>query len=371
MTLSFAAEDLAPDELARRVLDWFDRHGRHDLPWQHPATPYRVWVSEVMLQQTQVTTVIPYFLRFVERFADVASLAAAPVDEVLHLWSGLGYYARARNLHKAAQLMVAEHGGELPETLEAVMALPGLGRSTAGAILSLGRHQHHPILDGNCKRVWARYGAVTGHPAQPATANLLWAMAERYTPAERCRDFNQAIMDLGATLCTRSRPDCAGCPLREGCVALAQGNPQAYPEPRPRKTLPVRAVRMLVLQSEEGVLLLKRPPTGIWGGLWSLPECEPGDDWRELCRREWGVEPVEAQPLPAFSHTFSHFRLDVEPLWVRVSERPGVMEGPERVWYNSRSPDALGVAAPVSRLLEALEEGEVDGEDGVLRETPA
>ena len=342
---------LKPAEFQARLLAWFDHSGRHDLPWQHPPTPYRVWVSEVMLQQTQVATVIPYFERFMERFPDVQTLAAAPLDEVLALWAGLGYYARARNLHKAARQVVDERGGNFPDTLEAVMALPGIGRSTAGAILSLGSGQHHPILDGNCKRVLARVHTVEGWPGESAVLKELWRLAERYTPAERCRDFNQAMMDLGATVCTRARPACLLCPLNVGCEAYRTGTQEQYPAPKPRKELPIRRVRMLLLEREGAVLLQRRPPSGIWGGLWSLPECTPEADWEAVCREQVGLEPLAWQALPVLRHTFSHFRLDIEPLRVTVEERAGArVEDEARLWYNGDT--TLGLAAPVARLLE-------------------
>ena len=236
------------DEVARRLLAWFDDHGRHDLPWQRAATPYRVWVSEIMLQQTQVAVVVPYFERFMARFPDVASLAAAELDAVLHLWSGLGYYARARHLHRAARVVVAEHQGRVPERIEALEALPGIGRSTAGAILSLALGQHQPILDGNCKRVLARCFAVSGWPGSSAVLAKLWALAEALTPVARVGAFNQAMMDLGATLCTRTKPACHACPLAERCQALAQDAVGAYPAPKPRKQKPLRAVQLLLIR---------------------------------------------------------------------------------------------------------------------------
>jgi A/G-specific adenine glycosylase len=353
MMFQDAAAASPADDFAQRLLAWFDRHGRHDLPWQHPATPYRVWVSEVMLQQTQVGVVIPYFERFTTRFPDVEALAAAPLDEVLGLWSGLGYYARARNLHRAARIIVERHGGELPRELEAVMALPGIGRSTAGAILSLGAGQRHAILDGNCKRVLARVHAVSGWSGQSAFEQTLWELAERCTPAERCRDFNQAMMDLGATLCTRSRPQCLLCPLSALCTARLRGEQVVYPQPKPRRQLPVKRVRMLMLVSDQGVLLVRRPPAGIWGGLWGLPECEPEADWRQVARG-FGLRPLSSEDWPALRHTFSHFHLDIEPLRVEV-ESAGlvVMEGEQAIWYNDRD-EGRGLAAPVSRLLETL-----------------
>jgi A/G-specific adenine glycosylase len=349
------SEALSADSaLAGKLLAWFDRFGRHDLPWQQPATPYRVWISEVMLQQTQVQVVIPYFERFMARFPDVRALADAPLDDVLSLWAGLGYYARARNLHRAAQVIVERHGGEFPQAFEAVVALPGIGRSTAGAILSLSMGQRHAILDGNCKRVLARVHAVPGWSGQAAFERTLWELAEHYTPNERCNDFNQAMMDLGASLCSRTRPQCQLCPLASLCSAHRQGEPAAYPQPKPRRTVPVRRVRMLLLQREQAVLLVRRPPTGIWGGLWCLPECEMQTDWRKTVR-EFGLLPQSFERWPAMRHTFSHFHLDIEPLCVKVEpDGAGSMEGGDVIWYNNRD-EGLGVAAPIARLLATLQ----------------
>jgi len=340
-------------DFSARVLDWFDRHGRHDLPWQQPATPYRVWISEVMLQQTQVSVVIPYFQRFMDRFPDVAALAAAGQDAVLEQWSGLGYYARARNLHAAARAIMAGHGGRFPDTLEAWQGLPGIGRSTAGAILSLSMGQHQPILDGNVKRVLARFHAVEGWPGRSQVLQQLWALTEACTPAERCDDYNQAMMDLGATLCTRSRPACLICPVRGGCQGFQRGTPQAYPEPKPGKRLPVRQTRMLLLESEQGLLLQQRPPAGLWGGLWSFPECPPDTDPAGYCQQVLGLVMEPGTAWPAFRHTFSHFHLDIEPLHARVSigDRD-VMETRPAVWYKIDTPLGRGLAAPVSRLLQ-------------------
>ncbi len=348
----------AVGEVADRVLAWYDEHGRHGLPWQNPATPYRVWVSEVMLQQTQVTTVIPYFERFMARFPDIPTLAAAPVDEVLHLWSGLGYYARARNLHRAAQQLVSDYDGDFPDELEAVRALPGIGRSTAGAILSLAKGQKQAILDGNVKRILARYHAIDGWPGRSAVERELWAVAERHTPTHRPAAFNQGMMDLGATLCLRRQPLCSCCPLAAECVAHQQGNPEDYPARKPAPAKPVRQTRMLLLVDDAHVLLVRRPPTGVWGGLWSPPECDPGDDVAAYCRDELGLDVTAIQPWSRLRHTFSHFHLDIEPVQARVLGRTGraVMEDAEAVWYNVQAPQAKGLAAPVSRLIAGLED---------------
>lgn len=342
----------APD-FAQRVLTWFDRHGRHDLPWQRPATPYRVWVSEVMLQQTQVATVIPYFQRFMARFPDIEALAASDIDDVLHLWAGLGYYARARNLHRAAGVIVAEYGGDFPSDFEAVHGLPGVGRSTAGAILSLACGQRHPILDGNVKRVLTRYAAEPGWPGTTAVANRLWALSDRLMPDARCGDYNQALMDLGATLCTRTRPACDRCPVAAGCAALAAGNPTRYPHSKPKRERPQRHTYLLLLERNGELLLERRPPHGIWGGLWSLPECGPGDDWRAYCRQRYGVEPIEHWRWDAVTHTFTHFQLHITPLHVRVADSGRmVMEAGDTLWYNTRASLERGLPAPIERLLE-------------------
>ncbi len=342
-------------DFAARLLDWFDAHGRKDLPWQRPATSYRVWVSEIMLQQTQVATVIPYFTRFVARFPDVAALAAAPLDDVLGLWSGLGYYARARNLHRAAQQLVESHGGEFPDDSALVQALPGIGRSTAGAILSLSRGAPHAILDGNVKRVLARYHAVDGWPGKTDVARHLWQLAEQALPAERAGAYNQALMDLGATLCTRTRPRCETCPVQTGCVAFAAHTQEQYPGRRPAKPLPVRETCMLVLRDDsQGVLLERRAGSGRWGGLWSFPEFADRETALDWVAGEFG-EAAQARELTPFRHTFSHFHFDVRPLLVSLQRLPTpVMEGAQRVWYNGGQPPG-GLPRPVTKLLNELE----------------
>ncbi|MFB9866036.1 A/G-specific adenine glycosylase [Vreelandella sulfidaeris] len=344
---------LAADEFQRRLLAWFDRYGRHDLPWQTPRSAYRVWVSEIMLQQTQVTTVIPYFQRFMSRFPTLKALAQAPQDEVLHLWTGLGYYARARNLHKAAQVALEEHGGELPtESVEALVALPGIGRSTAGAIMAQSTGQRAAILDGNVKRSLTRLHALPGWPGKPAVEKVLWTLAEYYTPNERLADYTQAIMDFGATLCKRSKPDCRSCPFNDVCLAYAQGEPQRYPESKPKKALPTRQTIMLMLRDPQGrIWLEKRPPSGLWGGLWSLPQFEQHselNDWLE----DHVVNPTREHAAPRFHHTFSHFRLEITPQPVSCDRLGGIRE--HGIWYDLVHPPALGLAAPVKALLGQL-----------------
>jgi A/G-specific adenine glycosylase len=358
---------------AQSVLAWFDRHGRKGLPWQQSATPYRVWISEIMLQQTQVATVIPYYQRFMVRFPDVATLAGAEIDEVLYLWSGLGYYARARNLHLAAREIRDLYGGVFPTEFEQVQALPGIGRSTAGAILSLALDQPHAILDGNVKRVLARCFAVEGWPGQAAVRKQLWALAEQHTPRERVADYNQAMMDLGSLICTRGKPACGDCPLTKCCLAHAQGKEAAYPAPKPRKALPVKAARMLMLRNGSGELLLEqRPPTGIWGGLWGLPECPPDAVPEAWCRERFGLVADGLKAWPVRRHTFSHFHLDITPLEIRVQAVGRIMDDAGRVWYNLKQPDARGLAAPVSRLITELQlcdKGETSEPNRSLRKT--
>ena len=342
-----------PDRIARRLLAWYDRHGRHDLPWQKSRDPYRVWVSEIMLQQTQVATVIPYYERFLKRFPDVRSLARARIDSVLHHWTGLGYYARARNLHAAAKVIVHEHGGRFPRTLEAVSALPGIGRSTAGALLAFAFGQRPAILDGYVKRVLARYHALDTPPA--TAAEKLWQLAGHHTPRQRVAHYTQAIMDLGATVCRR-RPDCARCPLARGCAAHRLGRVEDYPVAAARRANPTRRVNMLILRDARGrVLLVRRPPSGVWGGLWSLPE-SAGADARAWCRDTFGLDIRTHKPWPVLRHAFSHFRLDITPIPARVTGACAVaMEHGETVWYNPVRPVKLGLAAPVKKLLEQLE----------------
>ncbi|HUP91786.1 MAG TPA: A/G-specific adenine glycosylase [Solimonas sp.] len=340
---------------AGRLLDWFDRHGRHDLPWQHPREPYRVWLAEIMLQQTQVATVVPYFERFLARFPSVSELAQAKLDDVLHLWAGLGYYARARNLHRCAQAIVAQHGGEFPRTLEEMQALPGIGRSTAAAILAQAFGQRHAILDGNVRRVLARHGAVEGWTAQPAVQRALWALAEKHLPEARLADYTQAIMDLGATVCLARKPLCTQCPLGADCVALQQDRVAELPSPRPRRARARRTTLMLLLENARGEILLeRRPPAGVWGGLWCLPMADAGADWRGVCRTRFGCDAAQATQLPEFRHVFTHFDLDILPLRVRVGSAAAADAA--TCWTTIGAPPAVGVPAPVRRLLQSLQE---------------
>jgi A/G-specific adenine glycosylase len=343
-------------DFASEVLHWFDRHGRKDLPWQRDINPYRVWVSEIMLQQTQVRTVIPYFERFMAELPTVEALAGADEDRVLHLWTGLGYYARARNLHQAARLVCEQWDGQFPDSVEELSKLPGVGRSTAGAIASIAFGNRAAILDGNVKRVLARYHAVPGWPGQSSVLNRLWELAESYTPDVRVADYSQAMMDLGATLCTRTSPDCARCPLAGGCEALTSGRQADFPGRKPKKTLPVRRTTFLMVQNSSGeVWLERRPGRGIWGGLWCFPEIEMPEACSGWCIDRWGLEPERVRPWAPFRHTFSHYHLDIEPVLAILPLSPGaVMEGEGLLWYNRRQPQAIGLAAPVAGLLARL-----------------
>ncbi|WKE66166.1 A/G-specific adenine glycosylase [Gallaecimonas kandeliae] len=336
---------------AERVVAWYHQHGRKTLPWQQQKTPYKVWVSEIMLQQTQVATVIPYFERFMARFPDLNTLADAPQDEVLHHWTGLGYYARARNLHKAAQAIRDQYGGQFPQSIEAVQALPGVGRSTAGAILSLSLGQDHAILDGNVKRVLARHQQVDGWPGNKKVHDGLWDIAEAFTPSKEVTAYNQAMMDLGAMICTRSKPQCEACPVAADCGARQQGRQADYPGKKPKKSLPVRTTTMLLLKKGGEILLLQRPPAGLWGGLYCPPESEDIGAWLD----DHQLVASRQQPLAPFRHTFSHFHLDISPVLLEVEEAPGaVMEADGSLWYNLAQPQAVGLAAPTSKLLTLL-----------------
>jgi A/G-specific adenine glycosylase len=341
---------------AQRLLAWFDRHGRHDLPWQTPRTPYRVWLAEIMLQQTQVAAVIPYFQRFVARFPDVASLAAAPADDVLQHWAGLGYYARARNLQRAAQIVVAGHGGEFPRDLEAMTALPGVGRSTAGAVLAQAYGERHAILDGNVKRVLARHGAIEGWPGEPKVAKRLWALSENLLPDARLVDYTQAIMDLGATLCTARNPACGRCPVSADCKAYRLGQVAQFPAPKPRRERPQRRARLLLLENSEGELLFeRRPPAGIWGGLWCLPVLEGEGDAAGWLAQQHGLQACELESLASIVHGFTHFELELEPVRLRLSgEAAALREQADRRWINMAADTLPGLPAPIAKLLARL-----------------
>ncbi|WP_058197078.1 A/G-specific adenine glycosylase [Xanthomonas translucens] len=349
-----------PDTFVPRLLAWFDRHGRHDLPWQHPRSPYRVWLSEIMLQQTQVSVVIPYFLRFLQHFPTLHDLAAADTDAVMAQWAGLGYYARARNLHAAAKRCVELHGGELPRDIDALHALPGIGRSTAGAILSQAWNDRFPILDGNVKRVLTRYHGIAGYPGLPAVEKPLWAIAEAHVAAVadgRMADYTQAQMDFGATLCTRANPACVLCPLQDDCVARRDGLTESLPTPKPGKTLPEREALALLLENAAGELLLqRRPPSGIWASLWTLPQAESESELRAWFERQTrGRDFDAAEPMPPIVHTFSHYRLHLQPLRLRkVALRDAVRDNDDLRWVARADLSALGLPAPIRKLLDGL-----------------
>lgn len=348
------------DEFAARLISWHERHGRHDLPWQAARTPYRVWVSEIMLQQTQVATVIPYYERFMARFPTIAALAAAPLDEVLHLWTGLGYYARARNLHRAAKVVSDLYAGVFPAEMAAVVALPGIGQSTAAAILALANDQRHAILDGNVKRVLARYHVVDGAIDDRATLVRLWALAEAHTPVTRVATYTQAVMDLGATMCTHARPRCGECPVSGSCAALAAQRVDELPAPkRARGSRRSRAVWMLIARQVSGaVLLVRRPASGIWGGLWCLPEFESADELHTFAEhRLYDLQQPFRPPLPAIKHAFTHFDLAItaQPV-VCAGSRPTVAEEGGIVWFDPRKPIRVGLPAPVKTLLDNMME---------------
>ena len=342
---------MSTSAFAPAVLAWYEREGRRGLPWQSDRTPYRVWVSEVMLQQTQVGTVAGYYERFMTRFPDLRRLAAAPLDEVLHLWSGLGYYARARNLHRAARIVVERHGGEFPETLEEAMRLPGIGRSTAGAILALSRGERHPILDGNVKRVMARYFAVEGFPGEAAVERRLWELADACTPHARVAEYTQAIMDLGATLCTRADPACLLCPVHAGCAARAADAARRYPAPRPRRVRPRREAWLVLARRGPRVLLEKRPPTGVWGGLWALPEFPTQAHAALWCREHLtAVSPGRAGA--SLRHVFSHFDLEMKPIHVTCAGKAAALRDDDRYrWYDPEAPAEVGLPKPIATLL--------------------
>jgi A/G-specific adenine glycosylase len=340
--------------VAKRLLRWFDLHGRKDLPWQHPRDAYRVWLSEVMLQQTQVSTVIGYFDRFVTALPTLHDLAAADEDTVLALWSGLGYYRRARFLHRAAQICVEQHGGEMPRDYAALAALPGIGRSTAGAILAQAYGLRFPILDGNVKRVLTRYHGIHGNTGQSTVEKQLWQHAEAHTPATRVADYTQAIMDLGATVCVRSRPRCEACPLADDCVAFRDNLTAQLPSRKPAKAVPTRTTVMLILRDEnQRVLLERRGPVGVWPSLWSLPEAADSNSAWPIAQQLARIE--DAQMLPSFVHVFSHYRLDIEPLlFDGATAFRGVADNPQQRWCTPVELVAMGLPAPVRELLLRL-----------------
>lgn len=345
------------------MLTWFAQHGRKGLPWQKNKDPYLTWVSEIMLQQTRVETAIPYYENFIQHFPTVRKLATASQDEVLHHWTGLGYYARARNLHKAAQQIVKQHEGKFPRTFEEVLALPGIGRSTAAAILALSFDQSHAILDGNVKRVLARYFAIEGWPGERNIELQLWEYAQILLPTKKSKNYitqdianyTQAMMDLGATLCTRTNPNCVLCPVQTGCAASKQQRQHEIPSAKPSRKLPTREVVVAILKDKnEAIWLEKRPPVGIWGGLYCFPEFEQEAAMNKWLQKIYRMDDLQSQDLPTIVHTFSHFRLHMHPRLIHIGNRPnGVMEDDVGLWYKSEA-QQVGLATPVKQTLEQV-----------------
>ena len=343
-------------QLSQKILKWFDRHGRHDLPWQQDPTPYRVWISEIMLQQTQVSTVIPYFERFIKRFPNIKILAKANLDTVLQLWAGLGYYARAKNLHKTAQIIVEIYQGEFPLDYQQVLQLPGIGRSTAGAILAISALQPHPILDGNVKRVLSRHFAIEGWKDDPKVTEKLWRLSEQITPQKRVNHYTQAIMDLGATICTRTKPKCVLCPIAKTCKALQIGQVLKYPGRKPKQKKPIQAATLLLLVQPKAKLILleKRPSKGIWGGLWSLPECPLNIDITKWCHKNYQSKIINYESWESFKHSFTHFDLNIHPVLCKLQKRTKKFLLPNYQWHSWEDAQHLGLPAPVKRLIAKI-----------------
>ena len=337
---------------SRRLIDWQRRLGRHQLPWQNTRDAYRIWLSEIMLQQTQVSTVIPYYERFLARFPSMVDLAGAPLESVLECWSGLGYYARARNLHRCAQVLVRDHGGELPKAPERIAELPGIGRSTAAAISVFAFGTRAAILDGNVKRVLARCFGFTGSPGSAATEKALWQLAESLLPATDIEAYTQGLMDLGATVCTRGKWVCNACPMHEICVARREGRQAELPEAKPKKVLPERDANLLLITDGVRVLLEWRPPTGIWGGLLSLPEADAVDAG-EYARRH-GFRLLETEPMQMLRHTFTHFRLNIRATLCRVERTAGMAAEPGWEWLDLAEIESAALPTPIRRLLTAI-----------------
>lgn len=347
---------MSSQQFSERVLHWHQQHGRKHLPWQRNITPYRVWVSEIMLQQTQVATVIPYFERFMQRFPSINELADADIDDVLHLWTGLGYYARGRNLHACAKLIVNQYGGEFPRSVEALSQLPGIGRSTAGAIASISMGLAASILDGNVKRVLTRYFAIEGWPSSGQVEKQLWVIAEQLTPQKNTATYTQAMMDLGATLCTRSKPNCAICPLQKDCQGFATGNPTQFPHSKPKTQKPSKQTFLLLIKNTQGDFLLEQQPSkGIWGGLWSMPQASTKEMAFAWLSQYFPAVNYNSQLLSPFRHTFSHYHLDISPLLIQLKSSPlkvSETDNTKQCWYNPKKPIDIGLPAPIKKLLK-------------------
>lgn len=337
---------------SKSLIFWHKKYGRHDLPWQFDPTPYHIWVSEIMLQQTQVNTVIPYYTRFIDRFPDIQSLANAELDEVLSHWAGLGYYARGRNLYHAAQMICDEHGGTIPASKEKLLTLPGIGRSTASAIMALAFNQRHAILDGNVKRVLSRFYAISGWPGESAVEKQLWQLAENLTPERNVAQYTQAMMDLGATVCTRSQAKCDICPISQRCLARQEESQYKYPTPKPKKSIPLRKIVFLLLENKAGeILFQRRPPTGIWGGLWCFPECSTDDDIEKWLLAEKGLSGSISRQLSVIKHTLTHFRMEILPIHLKIKQCNNVKEMDDHRWRLAGDALKFGVPAPVRNLL--------------------
>lgn len=337
-----------------QLIAWQKQHGRHDLPWQNTTDPYAIWVSEIMLQQTQVSAVIGYYSKFMQRFPTIADLANAAQDEVLQHWSGLGYYSRARNLHNAAQTIMDEHGGIFPHDFDTIQTLPGIGRSTAAAIASFAFNQVQTILDGNVKRVLTRHFAIEGWPGTPKIEKELWLLAEQLLPQTDMVAYTQGLMDLGATLCTRSKPQCMRCPLTASCAALQQQRVNQLPTPKPRKAIPEKNTTMLVLLEGDSVMLEKRPSSGIWGGLWSFPELEADSDYINIAQQRFGVLVQPAAALPGLSHAFTHFKLHITPQPLTVTKRAPQAGEPGTVWLSIEDAVNAAIPTPVRKILQSM-----------------
>jgi len=346
---------LTPRLFQKKLLTWFDQHGRKHLPWQKNKTPYRVWVSEIMLQQTQVTTVIPYYEKFMREFPDLNSIAKAPQDKVLHLWAGLGYYSRARHLHRAAQMIVDDYQGQFPDTLEGLKTLPGIGSSTAGAILSIAYQERAPILDGNVKRVLSRIYGITTPVNEKSTEAVLWEIATRNTPHQRVADYTQAIMDLGATFCTRRKPQCHTCPFTTHCFAHLNQLTESLPAKKATKKIPTKVATFLIFKNNQQIFLQKRPTSGIWGGLFSLPELpeEPtSKNIRDFCKTQFNVSIKTFSALKMFKHTFTHYHLLLHPVLIELKKiPPKLLETTTQVWYNPLHHLSMGLPKPIQTLL--------------------
>ena len=354
------ADDVAPSRaFATRVIEWQKQHGRHDLPWQNTRDPYRIWLSEIMLQQTQVAAVIPYYERFLQTFPTLRELAASPLENVMQLWSGLGYYSRARHLHRCAQVIVEQHGGEFPRDVDAIAQLPGIGRSTASAIAAFAFGASLPILEGNAKRVLARHVAIEGYPGDQKVERKLWQVATERMPASDVEAYTQGMMDLGATVCTRSRPACMLCPVSTDCVALITHRVGVLPTPRPKRALPQRSVTMLLLTRHESVLVERRPPSGIWGGLWSLPELPDAIDAERYCAKRFDARIAVGHPLPTIEHGFTHYHLTITPQPCAVVSQGTRAEEPGLMWLPLMEAKGAALPAPVRKLLVRMAENPV------------